>query len=74
VLVLTRKCGQELLIGDNVRIVIFRCANGRCSVGVEAPEDVPIRRGELKPHSPEPPPGNIVFDRLMSRAKEKRRD
>jgi len=47
-LVLSRKIGQELVIGDNIRIVISRVAGNRVSLGIEAPSDVHIMRGELK--------------------------
>lgn len=47
-LVLSRKVGEELVIGDNIRIVISAVAGNRVSVGIEAPRDVHIVRGELK--------------------------
>jgi carbon storage regulator CsrA len=47
-LVLSRKVGEELVIGDNIRIVISRVAGNRVSVAIQAPADVPIVRGELK--------------------------
>lgn len=47
-LVLSRKVGQELVIGDNIRIIIHRVAGNRVAVGVDAPQDVSILRGELK--------------------------
>lgn len=47
-LVLSRKVGEELVIGDNIRIVIQRVAGNRVSVGIEAPLEVSIVRGELK--------------------------
>jgi carbon storage regulator CsrA len=47
-LVLSRRVGEELVIGDNIRIVISRVAGNRVSVAIQAPADVPIVRGELK--------------------------
>jgi|SwirhirootsSR3_FD_contig_61_6315608_length_511_multi_2_in_0_out_0_2 carbon storage regulator CsrA len=47
-LVLSRKVGQELIIGDNIRIVINRVAGNRVAVAIEAPENIPIVRGELQ--------------------------
>ncbi|TWT97286.1 carbon storage regulator [Neorhodopirellula pilleata] len=48
-LVLSRKEGEKLVIGDNVVITINRIAGNRVAVGIEAPRDVSIVRGELKP-------------------------
>jgi len=47
-LVLTRKVGQKLVIGDNITVVINRISGNRVSVGIEAPTDVHIVRGELQ--------------------------
>ena len=46
-LVLTRKVGQKLVIGDDITVVINRISGNRVSVGIEAPKDVHIVRGEL---------------------------
>ena len=46
-LVLSRKPGQSLRIGDNVRLLIVRIDKDRVRVGIEAPRDVRIARGEL---------------------------
>ncbi len=48
-LVLSRKAGEEILIGDNIRVVINRIAGNRVTIGVTAPEEVRIVRGELRP-------------------------
>jgi carbon storage regulator len=47
-LVLSRKIGQELIIGDNIRIIINQISGNRVAVGIEAPAEVPIIRGELQ--------------------------
>ena len=46
-LVLSRKVGQRLVIDDNITIVINRIAGNRVQLGIEAPHDVHIMRGEL---------------------------
>ena len=48
-LVLSRKSGQELIIGDNIRITVNRVGGSRVTLGIEAPDDVRIVRGELDP-------------------------
>lgn len=46
-LVLSRKVGQKIAIGDEVVLVINRVAGNRVSIGIEAPDHVRIVRGEL---------------------------
>ncbi len=48
-LVLSRKVGQEILIGDNVRITVTKVSGNRVTLGIEAPDHVRILRGELEP-------------------------
>lgn len=48
-LVLSRKVGERLVIGGNITVVISRVAGNRVTIGIEAPDDVRIVRGELKP-------------------------
>ena len=46
-LVLSRKIGEKLVIGDNITVVVSRVAGNRVTLGIEAPHDVRIVRGEL---------------------------
>jgi carbon storage regulator len=48
-LVLSRKVGEKLVIGNNITIVVNRVAGNRVTIGIDAPDDVRIIRGELKP-------------------------
>lgn len=48
-LVLSRKVGQELVIDGNIRIVVNRVSGNRVTLGITAPDDVRIVRGELEP-------------------------
>ena len=47
-LVLTRKSGQSLYIDNNIVITITRIEGNRVKVGIEAPMECSIVRGELK--------------------------
>ena len=47
-LVLSRRVGEELVISDNIKIVIHQIGGKRVSIGIEAPDEVPIVRGELQ--------------------------
>ncbi len=47
-LVLSRKVGERILIGDNVTVTVVRIAPGVVRIGVEAPDNMTIVREELK--------------------------
>ncbi|MFZ5831886.1 MAG: carbon storage regulator CsrA [Planctomycetota bacterium] len=47
-LVLSRKVGERILIGDNIAVTVVRVAQGIVRIGVEAPAEMPIVREELK--------------------------
>jgi len=55
-LVLSRKIGEKLVIGDNITVVVSRVAGNRVTLGIEAPSDVRIVRGELHFELDEPGP------------------
>ena len=46
-LVLSRRHGEEIHVGDNVVIKVLAVTHGRVRVGIEAPRDVQVRRSEL---------------------------
>ncbi len=46
-LVLGRKTGEEIVIGDDIRVIVVRTESGRVRLGVVAPRSVRIRRAEL---------------------------
>lgn len=46
-LVLSRKPGESLRIGDNIVLRIVSITGNRVKVGIEAPGDIPILRSEL---------------------------
>ncbi|MGA2256313.1 MAG: carbon storage regulator [Thermoguttaceae bacterium] len=46
-LVLSRKPGEKILIGDKISITVVRIAPGIVRIGVEAPDNLPILREEL---------------------------
>jgi carbon storage regulator CsrA len=48
-LVLTRKLDEQILIGDDIKVTLIRVRGNTVRLGIEAPKDVRIVRGELKP-------------------------
>ena len=47
-LVLSRKVGERILIGDDIRITVVRVSGGGVRIGVEAPAEKVVVREELK--------------------------
>ena len=46
-LVLKRKDGESILIGDNIEIVVSKVINGCVTLSISAPDNVKIIRKEL---------------------------
>lgn len=46
-LVLTRKAGEGLMIGDDIRITVVEIKGGAIRIGIEAPADKKIYRQEV---------------------------
>ncbi|MBX7071989.1 MAG: carbon storage regulator [Pirellulales bacterium] len=47
-LVLSRKQGERIVVGGNIEIIVTELSGNRVRIGVSAPLEVSIRRGELK--------------------------
>ena len=47
-LVLSRKLGEKIQIGDNVTITVVRLAQGTVRLGIDAPLDLAVVRDEIK--------------------------
>jgi len=46
-LVLTRKLGEVMRIGDDVKITVLEIRAGQVKLGIEAPRDVAVNREEI---------------------------
>ncbi len=46
-LVLSRKRGEKIVMGDNICVVVISVHGNRVKLGIEEPAEVPIRRLEL---------------------------
>ena len=51
-LVLSRKCGESILIDGNIVITVVRISPDQVRIGIDAPDNVPIMRAELTDHKP----------------------
>lgn len=47
-LVLSRKVGERILIGDDISVTVVRITGGGVRIGVEAPPEMPVVRQELR--------------------------
>jgi carbon storage regulator len=60
-LVLSRKVGEKVLIGGRVVVTVLAVRGGRVRLGITAPAEVCVRRGEFGPGD-DPAPWRRVAD------------
>ncbi len=48
-LVLSRKLGEKIFVGDSICITVVDIDRGKIRLGIECPRDIPIYRQELLP-------------------------
>ena len=46
-LILTRKTGESLLVGDDVEITVLSVRGSQVKLGVNAPKDIAVHRQEI---------------------------
>lgn len=63
-LVLSRRIGERIRIGGDIVVTVNRIEGNRVSIGIDAPSDVRIVRGELRPFDDIPAPA-CNRDRLI---------
>jgi carbon storage regulator len=58
-LVLTRKLGQSIVIGDEVEVVVLEVRGEQVRIGIRAPKTVTVHRKEIYDQisTPTPPDG-----------------
>ena len=47
-LVLSRKAGQRMRIGEDVIVTVLTCRNGQVRLGIDAPREMFVVREELR--------------------------
>ena len=58
-LILTRKVGESIMIGDSVEVKILGLRAGQVKIGIEAPKDLKVHREE-------------IYDRIRAEEEDKR--
>ena len=47
-LILARRVGETILIGDGIEVMLVAVRGNRAMLGIVAPRDVPIHRSEVR--------------------------
>jgi len=58
-LILTRKMGEIIMIGENIMVKVLGVRSGQVKIGIEAPRELPVHRHE-------------IFERIKSESGEER--
>ena len=56
-LVLSRKLGERIVIGDRIVVTVVKLDHGQVRLGIEAPREIAVFREEIAPFLPPLPPG-----------------
>ncbi|NKC12590.1 MAG: carbon storage regulator CsrA [Gammaproteobacteria bacterium] len=54
-LILTRRVGETLMIGDEVSVTVLGVNRGQVRVGISAPKCIPVHREEIYLQAKAPP-------------------
>jgi len=47
-LILSRKVGQSIIIGGNIKVQITGYERGQVTIGIEAPRNISVHRSEIQ--------------------------
>lgn len=49
-LILSRKPGEQLIVGENIVVTVAEVRGNRVKIGIDAPKETKVRRAEIEPH------------------------
>ena len=61
-LILTRRIGETLNIGDDVKVTVLGVRGNQVRIGINAPKDVPVHREEIYERIKAEETGDQPFD------------
>jgi carbon storage regulator CsrA len=61
-LVLTRKVQEQIRVGDNITITVLQVRGNSVRIGIDAPRDVRVIRGELPTFDESDAPTTVVIE------------
>ena len=68
-LVLTRRDGEEIQIGNNVTVLVVKIGSGKVRIGIAAPAEIPVHRAEIADQmlneQAHKPCKEVIHDRLF---------
>ena len=64
-LILNRKIGESIILGDDIEIRILEVQDGKIKIGIEAPKDVTILRKEVYDEVIEENKNSLVIDEAI---------
>ena len=62
-LILTRKVGESVLIGDGIKVSVLAVKGNQVRVGIDAPKDVSVHREEVRERLEEGKASSMESDR-----------
>jgi carbon storage regulator len=57
-LVLTRRAGEKIRIGDEIEVTVLRMSGDRVRIGIDAPREIRVLRTEIAEKEASPTPTN----------------
>lgn len=71
-LIITRKTGESVMIGDDIEITVSKISDGSVKLGIKAPKDISILRKEIVELVKEENKAAVNFDMSVLKSVKKK--